>query len=127
MNQAEETAAFAGGTHGDSIDPAHDWEVTLSPAFGIGPDGLVEVPGRNVVMAGGRAIDVVGSRWHPVQNREVLSIARGVALPGSASGVIVAVTGCPVASTKGSFIAKPTVWQRPHPSVPNGRISPNFT
>lgn len=80
MNQAEETAAFAGGTHGDSIDPAHDWEVTLSPAFGIGPDGLVEVPGRNVVMTGGRAIDVVGSRWHPVQNREVLSIARGVAL-----------------------------------------------
>ena len=61
MNQAEETTAFAGGTHGDSIDPAHDWEVTLSPAFGIGPDGLVEVPGRNVVMAGGRAIDVVGS------------------------------------------------------------------
>jgi len=80
MDHAEEAAVLSAGTPGDSIDPAHDWEVTLSPAFGIGPDGLVEVPGRNVVMAGGRAIDVVGSRWHPVQNREVLSIARAVAL-----------------------------------------------
>lgn len=70
---------FAGMRAGDSIDPADDWEVTLSPVMAMGSEGLVELRGRNVVMAGGVPVDVVGSRWHPIQNREIIGIARTVA------------------------------------------------
>lgn len=79
VKREPEALVFSSGSAGPAIDPAHDWDVTLSPAFGLGPEGLVEVPGRNVVMAGGRALDIVGSRWHPVQNREVVGIAGEIA------------------------------------------------
>ena len=79
MKREPQAQVFSSGSSGPAIDPAHDWAVTLSPAFGLGPEGLVEVPGRNVVMAGGRALDIVGSRWHPVQNREVVGIAGEIA------------------------------------------------
>jgi hypothetical protein len=70
---------FAGMHPGSSIHPSDDWEVTLSPVMAMGPEGLVELRGRNVVMAGGTPVDVVGSRWHPLHNREILGIANTVA------------------------------------------------
>ncbi len=70
---------FAGMHPGSSIHPLDAWEVTLSPVMAMGAEGLVEMRGRNVVMAGGTPVDVVGSRWHPLHNREILGIANTVA------------------------------------------------
>jgi hypothetical protein len=70
---------FTGMHAGSIIDPSDAWEVTLAPVLAMGEDGLVELPGRKVVMAGGTPVDVVGSRWHPLHNREIIGIANTVA------------------------------------------------
>jgi len=70
---------FAGMNPGSSINDSDAWEVTLAPVLAMGEQGLVEMPGRNVVMAGGTPVDVVGSRWHPLHNREILGIANTIA------------------------------------------------
>lgn len=57
-----------------------DWEVRLLPAAALFPDGShAPVPGHRFVVAGDVPVGAVGSRWHPVQNAELLAYALGVA------------------------------------------------
>lgn len=57
-----------------------DWEVSMVPAAAVLPDGtVVPVDGHRFVVAGGTPVGQVGSRYHPVQNRELVSFARRVA------------------------------------------------
>lgn len=57
-----------------------DWEVSLVDAAACLPDGtFVPVPGYKFVVAGGEPVGHVGSRYHPVQNAELLEFAGRVA------------------------------------------------
>jgi len=54
-----------------------DWDVVLLPAAAVFPDGTtLVVPGHRFVVAGGSPVGQVGSRYHPVQNVELLGFAR---------------------------------------------------
>lgn len=57
-----------------------DWEVSLVDAAACLPGGsFVPVPGYKFVVAGGEPVGQVGSRYHPVQNSELLGFAGKVA------------------------------------------------
>ena len=57
-----------------------DWEIRLVPAAALLPDGTaVPVDGYRFVVAGDVPVGQVGSRYHPLQNAELLSFARRVA------------------------------------------------
>lgn len=57
-----------------------DWPVVLMPAAAVLPDGrAVQVPGNKFVVAGDEPVGQVGSRYHPVQNLELLEFAERVA------------------------------------------------
>lgn len=57
-----------------------DWEVSLVDAAACLPDGrVVPVPGYKFVVAGGEPVGHVGSRYHPVQNAELLEFSNRIA------------------------------------------------
>jgi hypothetical protein len=57
-----------------------DWTVRMVPAAAVLPDGTaVPVDGHRFVVAGDVPVGQVGSRYHPLQNAELLSFARRVA------------------------------------------------
>lgn len=59
---------------------AADWQVRLLPAAAALEDGTFAiVPGHRFVVAGNTPVGQVGSRYHPVQNSELLGFARRTA------------------------------------------------
>lgn len=65
----------------DALDKAGaEWPVFLVPAAAVLPGGhAVPVPGYRFVVAGDEPVGQVGSRYHPVQNRELLSFSSRIA------------------------------------------------
>lgn len=86
------------GLEASLVRAGGDFQVTLAPVMALTDGGLLEVPGRRVVMAGDLPVDVVGSRWEPFQNLDVLRYAAEV---GAALGT--EVTHCGVGAGNRRF------------------------
>lgn len=70
---------FDGSFFGPEMPSAYDWDLTMSPVLARSGEDLLEVPGRRVVIGPKGPLDVVGSRWHPLHNRELHGLALTVA------------------------------------------------
>lgn len=65
-----------------------DWEVEKRPLLMYREDGeCVQVPGKRALVrkTDGRIFDVVGERWNPVQNRELLAVFKRFCDEGGAT------------------------------------------
>lgn len=70
---------FDGSHFGPEMPAELDWELEMSPVFAQHAGSMVEVPGRRVVLSPNGPLDVVGSRWHPLHNREIHGFATIIA------------------------------------------------
>lgn len=71
--------ALDGSHFGPEMPPHLDWEIEMSPVLANHSGSIVEVPGRRVVLGPAGPLDVVGSRWHPLHNREIHGFATTIA------------------------------------------------
>ncbi len=77
---------FDGSHFGPEMPAGLDWELEMSPVFARHAGSMVEVPGRRVVLGPNGPLDVVGSRWHPLHNREIHGFATTIA--GACGGAV---------------------------------------